>query len=228
MIAMNVRSVPLLTNQILTEKLGQSIEGVVDARDSGRFCHTVGGRIAEGDVAHRLGCLRVNLVSSVKPVTKPKSLTELSTGSITLLRPSHSSHVAFIIKVDSVVELENDIRIVVIFQGCYLRNTKLLQAFINEVKVILNVIVEVRHVECVLMHNLAPLEVCLLIVMVIPHLLLTLSPKQLVSSSVGSLLEMVWITETKLPPQLSMHVSKVAFQNHFRLIGLWRSLLVAS
>jgi hypothetical protein len=41
MIAMDVRSIPLLANQILTEKLGQSIERVVHARESGRLCHTV-------------------------------------------------------------------------------------------------------------------------------------------------------------------------------------------
>jgi hypothetical protein len=40
-IATNVRSVPLLANQILTEKLGQSIERVVHARESGRLCHMV-------------------------------------------------------------------------------------------------------------------------------------------------------------------------------------------
>jgi hypothetical protein len=41
MIATNVRSVPLLGNQILMEELGQSIERVVHARNSRRFCHTV-------------------------------------------------------------------------------------------------------------------------------------------------------------------------------------------
>jgi hypothetical protein len=41
MIATNVRSVPLLANQILTEKLSQSIERVVHARERGRLCHTV-------------------------------------------------------------------------------------------------------------------------------------------------------------------------------------------
>jgi hypothetical protein len=41
MIATNVRSVPLLANQILTEELGQGIERVVHARNSRRLCHTV-------------------------------------------------------------------------------------------------------------------------------------------------------------------------------------------
>jgi hypothetical protein len=41
MIAMNVRSVPLLANQILTEELGQGVERVVHARNSRRLCHTV-------------------------------------------------------------------------------------------------------------------------------------------------------------------------------------------
>jgi hypothetical protein len=40
-IATNVGSVPLLANQILTEKLGQSIERVVHARDSRRLCHMI-------------------------------------------------------------------------------------------------------------------------------------------------------------------------------------------
>jgi hypothetical protein len=41
MIATNVRSVPLLANQIFTEKLGQCIERVVHARNSGRLCQTI-------------------------------------------------------------------------------------------------------------------------------------------------------------------------------------------
>jgi hypothetical protein len=41
MIDTNVRSVPLLANQILRENLGQSIEGLVHARNSRKFCHTV-------------------------------------------------------------------------------------------------------------------------------------------------------------------------------------------
>jgi hypothetical protein len=41
MIATNVISVPLLTNQILTENLGQGVERVVHARNSRRLCHTV-------------------------------------------------------------------------------------------------------------------------------------------------------------------------------------------
>jgi hypothetical protein len=173
--------------------------------------------VAEGNVAHRLGCLGVNLVSSGKPVAKSKSLTKLIISAIAPLGARHPSHVAFFIKVDGAVELADDIRIVVIFESCYLKDTKLLQALINEVKVILNVIVEVRHVECVLMHNPASLEVCLLIVVVIPHLLLSLYPKQLVTSSVGSLLETIRITEAKLPPQLIMHISKVAIDVYARV-----------
>jgi hypothetical protein len=123
------------------------------------------------------------------------------------------------------VELANDIRIVVLFEGSNLKNTKLPQALINEVKVIRNVIVEVSHVEYMLMHIPALLEVSLLIVVVVPHLLLSISPKQLASPSVGSLLETIRITETKLPPQLSIHISKVAVSNHFWLIGLWRYFL---
>jgi hypothetical protein len=90
------------------------------------------------------------------------------------------------------------------------------------------VIVEVSHVEYMLMHIPALLEVSLLIVVVVPHLLMSISPKQLASPSVGSLLEMIRIMEMKLPPQLSIHISKVAFSNHFRLIGLWRYLLGTS
>jgi hypothetical protein len=41
MMAMNVRSISLLANQILTEKLGQIIEQVLHARESGRLNHTV-------------------------------------------------------------------------------------------------------------------------------------------------------------------------------------------
>jgi hypothetical protein len=41
MIATNVRSVPLLANQILTEKLGQGVERVIHARNSRMLCHTV-------------------------------------------------------------------------------------------------------------------------------------------------------------------------------------------
>jgi hypothetical protein len=149
----------------------------------------------------------VNLVSSSKSVAKTKSLTELSIGAITLHRASHPSHVSLIIKEHGAVELADDIRIVVMLEGCYLKNTKLPQALINKVKIILNVIVEVRHVESMLMHNPASLKVCLLIVMVIPHLLLSLSPKQFVTSSIGLLLETVRITEAKLPPQLSRYIS---------------------
>jgi hypothetical protein len=176
--------------------------------------------VTEGNVAHRLGSLGVNVVSSGKLSPITKSLTELSVSAGTLLRAFHPSHVVLIIKEEGAVEMANDIRIVVIFKGSYLKDTKLPQALINEVKIILNVIVEVSHVKCVLMHNPAPLEVSLPMVVVIPHLLLSLSPKKLISPSLGSLLEAVRITETKLPPQLSMHVSKVAFRKHFWLIGL--------
>jgi hypothetical protein len=65
MIATNVRHVPLLTNQVLTEKLGQGIKRVVHARESRRLCHTVRGGIAKGNVAHPLGNLGVNFVSRV-------------------------------------------------------------------------------------------------------------------------------------------------------------------
>jgi hypothetical protein len=41
MMSTNVKSISLLANQILTAKLGQSIERVVDARKSGRLSHTV-------------------------------------------------------------------------------------------------------------------------------------------------------------------------------------------
>jgi hypothetical protein len=41
MMATNVRSIALLANQILMEKLGQGIERVVHARKSGRLSHTV-------------------------------------------------------------------------------------------------------------------------------------------------------------------------------------------
>jgi hypothetical protein len=41
MMATNVRSISLLANQILTKKLGQSVERVVHARESGRLSHTV-------------------------------------------------------------------------------------------------------------------------------------------------------------------------------------------
>jgi hypothetical protein len=40
-IATDVRSVSLLANQIFTEKLGQCIERVLLARDSGRLCQTI-------------------------------------------------------------------------------------------------------------------------------------------------------------------------------------------
>jgi hypothetical protein len=126
MIATNVRSVPLLTNQILTEKLGQGIEGVVHARESGRFCHMVRGGIAEGNVAHPLGYLGVNFVSSVIYYIVPNSIIEISIGAITLLRASHPSHIAVIIKVDGAVELANDIGVVVMLEGCNLKNTELL------------------------------------------------------------------------------------------------------
>jgi hypothetical protein len=224
MIATNVRSVPLLTNQILTEKLGQGIEGVVHARESGRFCHTVRGGIAEGNVAHALGNLGVNLVPRVICCIITKSLTEISICAIALLRASHPSHIAVLIEIDGAVELANDIGVVVILESCNLKNTELLHAFINKVKIIMNVIVLVRHVKCMLMHNPAPLEVCLVIVVVIPHLLLTFSPEQLVTSNIGPLLEMVRITETKCPPLLSMHGAKAAFRNLFWLFGIRRSL----
>jgi hypothetical protein len=41
MMATNVRSISLLANQIITEKLGQSVERVVHARKSERLSHTV-------------------------------------------------------------------------------------------------------------------------------------------------------------------------------------------
>jgi hypothetical protein len=41
MIATNVRSVPLLANQILMEELGQDVKRVVHAINSRRLCHTV-------------------------------------------------------------------------------------------------------------------------------------------------------------------------------------------
>jgi hypothetical protein len=41
MIATNIGRISLLANQILTEELGQSIEGVVHARESGRLSHTI-------------------------------------------------------------------------------------------------------------------------------------------------------------------------------------------
>jgi hypothetical protein len=101
----------------------------------------------------------VNLVSSGKSIAKTKSLIELCIGAITLLRASHPSHVALIIKENGAVELADDIWMVVMLEGCYLNNTQLLQALINEVKIILNVIVQVRHVECMLMHIPTSLEV---------------------------------------------------------------------
>jgi hypothetical protein len=94
MMATNVRSVSLLANQILTEKLGQGIERVVHARESRRFCHTVRGGIAEGNVAHTLGNLGVNLVPRVICCIIIKSLTEISICAIALLRASHPSHIA--------------------------------------------------------------------------------------------------------------------------------------
>jgi hypothetical protein len=71
-----------------------------------------------------------------------------------------------------------------------------------------------------LMHNPTPLEISIVRIVFISHLLLPLCPEQLVSPSVGSLLEAIGITETELPPQLSTHLSQVAFRKIFRLIGL--------
>jgi hypothetical protein len=79
-----------------------------------------------------------------------------------------------------------------------------------------------------LVHNPAPLEVGLVRIVLIPYGLLSSCLEQLVSPCVGSLLEAIGITETELPPQLSTHLTKVPFQKFFRLIGLDRSLLVAS
>jgi hypothetical protein len=41
MMATNIRRISLLANQILTEKLAQSIERVVHAREIGRLSHTI-------------------------------------------------------------------------------------------------------------------------------------------------------------------------------------------
>jgi hypothetical protein len=76
-----------------------------------------------------------------------------------------------------------------------------------------------------LMHNPASLEMSLVIIVIIPHLLLSFSPKFLVSSGIGPLLEMVRITEMKLPPLLSVHGAKVVFRNLLRLFRIGRSLL---
>jgi hypothetical protein len=120
----------------------------------------------------------------------------------------------------------NDIRIVVIFESSYIKYTKLPQALINIVKVILNVVVEVSHVECMLMHNPTPLEISLVRLVFIPDLFLPLCLEQLVSPSVDSLLEAVGITEMELPPQLSTDLSKVAFWKIFRLVKLGPSVIL--
>jgi hypothetical protein len=193
MIATNVRGVSLLAHEILMEELGQSIVRVVHARNSRRFWHTVRGRVVEGNVAHHLGIFGVNLESSGKSSSISKSFTEIIISAIYLLRACHPSHVVLIIKVDYAVEQANDIRIVVIFESSYIKYTKLPQAFINVVKVILNVVVEVSHVGCMLMHNPAPLEISLVRIVFIPHLLLPLYPEQLFSPSVDSLLEAIRI-----------------------------------
>jgi hypothetical protein len=156
----------------------------------------------------------------------PKSFTEISICAIALLRASHPSHIAVLIEVDGVLELANDIGIVVILECCNVKNTKLLHTLINKMKIMLNVIVVVRHVESMLVYNPAPLELSLDIVVIIPHLLLTFSPEHLVRSSIGPLLETIWITETKHPPLFSMHCAKVAFRNLLQLFGIWRSFLV--
>jgi hypothetical protein len=225
MMAMNVRSISLLANQILTEELGQSVERVVHARESGRLSHTVRGRVAERDVAHRLGCLRVNFISRLIRCIITKSLTEISIGAIALLRASHPGHVAVFIKVDSAVELANNIGIVVIFEHCNVQNTKLLHTLINKVKIILNMVVVVCHMECMLVHNPASLEMCLVTIMLIPHLPLSVSPKILVSSGIGSLLETVRITEVELPPPLNMHGAKAVIRNLLRHFRVGRSIL---
>jgi hypothetical protein len=79
--------------------------------------------------------------------------------------------------------------------------------------------------ECMLVHNPASLEMCLVTIVLIPHLPLSISPKLLVGSGIGSLLEAVRISETKLPPPLNMHGSKAIIRNLLWHFKVGRSLL---
>jgi hypothetical protein len=167
----------------------------------------------------------VNFVTRLICCIITKSLTEISIGAIALLRASHPGHVTIIIKVNCAVELTNDIGIVVILESCNIQNTKLLHTLINKVKILLNVIIVVCHVECMLVHNPASLEMSLVTIMIIPHLLLSFSPKFLVSSGIGSLLVTVRIMEKELPPLLNMHGAKAVIQNLLWRFRIGRSLL---
>jgi hypothetical protein len=151
----------------------------------------------------------VDPVSGVSSFSITKSFTKASLGVINLLRSSHPGHVALVIKENGAMELANDISVVVIFKSCKIKHIKLPQALINVAKIILNMVFEVNHVKCILMHNPDPLEISLVRIVLIPHHLLPLGSEQLVSHFVSSFLEPIGVTKTKFPPLLKMHPSKV-------------------